>query len=238
MAPQSWQERMLPLMRRMLVVLVAFFLLASLGQITYMQLKITDEPEIGREALEQFEDELAASTTQGEWNARQIAMLARLEIYHQDRKYHHSQTTWVGALWLKYMGFVTGMILAAVGATFVLGKLRGPDSEGATDVSVKIAMANAHIRSASPGLILAFLGAALMFATIWLPVGTEVKPDAQYYATVQKAPSDEYVFPSSGIEPGSITTQSQSSSLSSETGPGPGPLPLVPAQTESSQGGK
>lgn len=65
-------------------------------------------------------------------------------------------------VWARYLGFVTGMILALVGAVFVLGKLR----EEATEVQTGTSGAMLSLRSASPGLIMAILGVALMATTI------------------------------------------------------------------------
>jgi hypothetical protein len=68
----------------------------------------------------------------------------------------------MSGLWLRYLGFVTGMILALVGASFVLGKLREP----LTEITGELPKINLSLRSASPGIILVFLGAVLMIATI------------------------------------------------------------------------
>jgi hypothetical protein len=60
------------------------------------------------------------------------------------------------------MGFVTGMILALVGAVFILGKLRESSSEFEAQTDVMVL----SLKSASPGIILAALGVGLMLTTI------------------------------------------------------------------------
>jgi hypothetical protein len=58
-------------------------------------------------------------------------------------------------LWTTYLGFVTGMIFALVGAMFVLGKLESDPSELKTKVGTAL---DTSFKSASPGLVLAVLG--------------------------------------------------------------------------------
>jgi hypothetical protein len=54
------------------------------------------------------------------------------------------------------------MILAMVGAIFVLGKLQSP----ASDVQAEAANVKMSVKSASPGIVLAALGVMLMSITI------------------------------------------------------------------------
>jgi hypothetical protein len=68
----------------------------------------------------------------------------------------------MSAIWSKYLGFMTGMTLALVGAAFVLGQLRTPTSE----LGAKGAPFEVSLRSSSPGLVLAVLGVLLMATTI------------------------------------------------------------------------
>jgi len=170
MRERDWQERLLPTMRWMVVVLATFFFIASLGQLAYMQYQIGASPAIDEQRLDSLLEELLASTTNAEWTANQLALLYEIETNTIARRYHITQAGWVGNLWIKYLGFVTGMILAVVGATFVLGKLRTPE----TELGGEVATMKYHIKSASPGIILAFLGVLLMMGTIWVQIGTEV----------------------------------------------------------------
>src|SRR5262249_58461153 len=45
------------------------------------------------------------------------------------RRYEQGNLSYLNRLWTRFMGFVTGMILALVGAAFVLGKLVTDKSE-------------------------------------------------------------------------------------------------------------
>jgi hypothetical protein len=65
-------------------------------------------------------------------------------------------------VWVRYLGFVTGMILALVGAVFVLGKIR----EDRTDLGLQHKDFKGTLSTTSPGLVLATLGSILMLVTL------------------------------------------------------------------------
>ena len=152
-ADLHWQERLLPVMIRMVVGLTVFFFLTSIVQLAYLHLKIQNAPQIDYERL----FEAAGSSAQPEFQA-----LVLLDANVLERRYHQANVLLMSRVWARYLGFVTGMILALVGAVFILGKLR----EEATEVNAGAQGATFTIRSASPGLVMAFLGVVLMITTI------------------------------------------------------------------------
>jgi hypothetical protein len=81
------------------------------------------------------------------------------------------------------------MILALVGAAFILGRLQEPASE----VSVASPAGNWGLKSASPGIILAVLGTVLMLTTILTNHRIDVTDAAVY---LRDSPS--------GIPPASV----------------------------------
>jgi hypothetical protein len=153
---KAWQEKLLPLMMWTLVVLAAFFFLASFGQLVYLHNKIWEAPRIDARALH-VSSEDGALTDAARFNA-----LTALEANAMERRYHQANVLLMSRLWARYLGFVTGMILALVGAAFILGKLR----EEPTSIDASQAGASLSLRSSSPGLILAVLGVVLMALTI------------------------------------------------------------------------
>ena len=66
-------------------------------------------------------------------------------------------------IYTKYLGFFTGMIMAIVGAVFIIGKISEDKSEisGTANELIKFS-----IVSSSPGIIFGVLGTVLMLATI------------------------------------------------------------------------
>lgn len=65
-------------------------------------------------------------------------------------------------VWIRYLGFVTGMVLAIVGATFIMAKL----NEGATALNASGAGFTGSVSTSSPGIILVVLGTVLMLAAM------------------------------------------------------------------------
>ncbi len=159
---EKWQERLLPFMSRTIVLLATFFFLASLAQLIYLHYVISHRPQFdSQEALSLLKLAPGASPDQI-LAATRMKSLIMLESYSLDDQYHQANVLLMGRLWTSYIGFVTGMILALVGATFILGKL----SEAPSEVTTKTGAADFSIKSSSPGLILAFLGTVLMVTAI------------------------------------------------------------------------
>ncbi len=158
----KWQERLLPLMSHMVVGLTLFFFVASFAQLAYLHWSISRSPqmELG-EALAilspgpdaPLEEMLAAS---------HLKVLATLEANALERRHHQGNVLLMSRVWTRYLGFVTGMILALVGCSFILGKLQEPPAE----VTGKSPVADFSFKSTSPGIILAGLGVILMLTTI------------------------------------------------------------------------
>jgi len=175
-ASPKWQERLLPVMAGLLIGLTLFFFITTMVQMAYLHWSILHFPPVdinmpAGEALissaQSFSEVLAA---------RRLEVQARMEAYLVERRYHQASVSLMAGLWLRYLGFVTGMIVALVGASFVLGKLREP----VTEIAGKISAGDLSIKSASPGIILVVLGVLLMFATIVNRDNYEIQDSATY----------------------------------------------------------
>lgn len=149
-----------PLARWMLIGLTVFFFAASLGQLAYLHDRIEYSGQAG------FGARLAA-LVEASPSADRVALLdlqarVALEEHALARRYHQANVLLMSRVWITYLSFVIGMILCLVGASFVLARVRGPD----TELSVEGAGATGSIKSASPGLVLATLGAMLIAIAI------------------------------------------------------------------------
>jgi hypothetical protein len=60
-----------------------------------------------------------------------MAILSSLETNIVERRYHQANVSLMSRVWTRYLGFVTGMVLAMVGSIFILGKLREMESQRA-----------------------------------------------------------------------------------------------------------
>jgi hypothetical protein len=159
---QQWQEKLLPFMVRMVLGLTLFFFIASCAQLVYLHWTIKNGPELDlRPSSASFSATANVAEPQS-LAAAQLQAMVDLEAYSLRRHTHYANVLLMARIWTRYLGFVTGMILALVGAVFILGKLQ----VAAADVNARVQMAELSIKSSSPGLILASLGVSLMFATI------------------------------------------------------------------------
>jgi len=89
--------------------------------------------------------------------------LTKLEQESLYRRYNQGGLLLMSRIYTKYLGFFTGMIMAIVGAVFIIGKIREGTSkiEGSANEMMKFS-----IVSSSPGIIFGVLGTFLMIATI------------------------------------------------------------------------
>lgn len=153
----QWQAKLLPFMIRMLVGLTIFFLTASFIQLIYLHTRIGRAPALPAGAL-----------------SNPLTANFHLEEHIIDLRYHQANVFLMSRVWTNYLGFVTGMTLALVGAAFILGKLRSPS----TTIEGRAEGAELSLKTASPGIILAVLGVVLMMTTIivWHPIETKDVP--------------------------------------------------------------
>ncbi len=169
----QWQNRLLPLMKGMVMGLTAFFFLASCAQLVYLHQKIGQAPRLNANELMQF---FPNSTEPNYQELVRLKVMIALEANTLERRHHQANVLLMSRLWIHYLGFVTGMILALVGAAFILGKLQ----EQHSDLGAKVGQAELSFKSASPGLMLVGLGTVLMLATVIVHHEITVS-DAQVY---------------------------------------------------------
>ena len=160
--PPRWQERLLPVMTSLLIGLSLFFFISTFLQISYLYRSILEIPAIDINSIDGNNLYANAETFEDLLGARDLEVRSRMEAYIVSQRYHHQSILLMSNLWIRYLGFVTGMILALVGASFVLGKMREPFQK----LEGKFPMVNFSLGTTSPGIILVVLGVLLMFTTL------------------------------------------------------------------------
>jgi hypothetical protein len=157
-APESnsldrWQHRLLPFMMYMIVGLAIFFFLTTFVQLWILHGRMADSPTLSG----------------GELSSNGYEALTQLELYVVERRYHQANIFAMARVWVRYLGFVTGMALSLVGATFILGKMREPH----TVTKGQVSAAQFSFAGSSPGIFLVFVGLVLMLSTIFFnrPIG-------------------------------------------------------------------
>ncbi len=172
----KWQKNMLPFMSRFIIVLSGFFFLASLVQLFYLHNVIQDKPQFNIQQTLAGLNFDSTKTHDEILEAARLKALVALEASSIDNQYHQAKVLLMARLWTSYIGFVTGMILAIVGAVFILGKL----SEVSSELTARISGNEMTLKSASPGLILAVLGTCLMITTLVVNHKIETRQTAIY----------------------------------------------------------
>ncbi|HET9041025.1 MAG TPA: hypothetical protein VFN40_12685 [Gemmatimonadales bacterium] len=182
-ARAAWQQKLLPLMAIVLTSVSAIFLILSLLQTNRVRSQIENGPTLDLPAevrtVSCLGPTLAAADQQAcvRWK-----VLVQLEAYTVANRYHQANSALIVRASIKYLGFLTGMILAIVGAVFILGKL----TEAPSNLAAEASGWKVSIASASPGLILAVLGTALIIVTVLINPPTGVT-DLPTYLDVRGA---------------------------------------------------
>ncbi|MBK8100988.1 MAG: hypothetical protein IPK26_28225 [Planctomycetes bacterium] len=157
-----WQQRLRPFMMAMVVGLSLVFLTASIWLL--VDVRRTTEYREPERRIELSVESPAATHMDALELASRRADLA-LEQLAIEQRYRQSHAALQSRICRNFLGFLTGMTMSLVGAVFVLGKLQ---TLAPTDLAVDGGKFGVTLRSASPGLVLAALGAALMVTTIFV----------------------------------------------------------------------
>ncbi|MBX3638241.1 MAG: hypothetical protein KF683_22950 [Rubrivivax sp.] len=191
-----WQRRLLPLMVWMLAGLTVFFFISTLIQLLQVQQRIVGGPAIAAPQV------LRAADCPAGWSAdlclslRSQDTAALLEADVVAKRYHQANVIVMSSIWSRYLGFITGMTLALVGAAFILGQIDVPPSE----LQGQGAGWTVSLKTASPGLALVLVGAVLMIVA--MVTLHEVKTsDAAVYLPRGSGPAAGAGLPSLALEP-------------------------------------
>jgi hypothetical protein len=166
----KWQQRLLPLMSSMLVVLTLFFCVGITVETYRVQKHLEEGHEIDLKPTFNLFAADQIRTFSDRMDLARFQTAALLESNALQSRYHQANVAQLMRICIIFLGFLTGMVLALVGAAFILGKLR----ENASNVSGEGAGWKLAVTSSSPGILLAVLGTSLRMATIWARVEVNV----------------------------------------------------------------
>jgi hypothetical protein len=158
----SWQNKLLPLMRGVIILVTLFFLAATVIQLYFLQGRIGDPPKSNLDTVLNTLQYNQEDKAEEKIKTAKFKVISMLEENAVARRYHQANVMLMARVWIIYLGFVTGMILSLVGATFILGKLR----EASATLGVDGIAGEFSLQTASPGLILSLLGTILMLTTM------------------------------------------------------------------------
>jgi hypothetical protein len=158
----KWQQKLLPWFIIMPTILIGIFIFLATQQLVKFNEKLQTKPDstlIGK-ILPVGE---GRNISDGKYKYLLLTVLAHLEQESTYRRYNQGALLLMSRIFTKYLGFFTGMILAIVGAVFIIGKIR----EDSTSLTANVnEMMKFSLISSSPGIIFGVLGTILMLATI------------------------------------------------------------------------
>jgi hypothetical protein len=109
--------------------------------------------------------------------------LLLLEADALDKRYHQASALLLSRIWSRQLAFITGMVMSFLGAVFILGKL----SESTSNISGGSQQWQVAISSASPGIILSFLGTVLLMTALMVRATLDVSDAPAYVTALRRA---------------------------------------------------
>jgi hypothetical protein len=181
----QWQRKLLPFMIRFMVVIAIGFFALSAYDVYEMQRFVASENSgnlSGRvEAMVRTNSVAQAMTTE---DTIQQSLLV-LEAAAMESRYRQASALLMSRIWTRQLAFLTGMVLAFLGAVFILGKM----SDATSNVSMGTDQLKGAISSSSPGLILAFFGTLLMAISLVVQPQIEVQDRPLYFTLTGVVPN-------------------------------------------------
>ncbi len=177
-----WQRGLLPFMTRFIVMMTVVFFVFSGIHVYEVTRYIEEVQGQSIRAVVQAEISRPLTTPVTATDLNNNALLL-LEADTLDKRYHQAGGMLMSRIWSRQLTFITGMVLAFVGAVFILGKL----SENSSQISGEAAQMKLAITSASPGLILTFFGTSLILASLFVASNLDVADGAAYVNRMQPA---------------------------------------------------
>ncbi len=145
-------------MAGILVAAGLFFVFASIWQLSILYRQVEHEGFDLSPVFAEIENKNQTISTSGDLKYLRLKILSLLEQNVIERRYKQVNSVLIARTWTRYLGFTTGMILALVGAAFILGKIR----ESETTLSQETSALKFSLATSSPGIVLATLGTGLM----------------------------------------------------------------------------
>ena len=177
-----WQRGLLPFMTYFVVTMAVAFFLFSGFHVYEVTRYIQEDQGQSIRTVVQAEISRPLTTPLSATDLSNNALIL-LEADTLDKRYHQAGGMLMSRIWARQLTFITGMVLAFVGAVFILGKL----SETSSQISGETAQMKLAITSASPGLILSFLGTSLIMASLFVASNLDVSDGAAYVNRLQPA---------------------------------------------------
>ncbi|SMD32724.1 hypothetical protein SAMN04488029_1075 [Reichenbachiella faecimaris] len=158
----QWQTKLMPWMVAMPTLLILLFVYLATMQLKKFDTILENKNSSVIDEITQDES-LDLSEFKNSMDYVRWVTLVRMEERSLNRRYTQGGVLLAARVFTKYLGFFTGMILAIVGAVFIIGKLQEKTTEIEGEVGNGM---KGKLSSSSPGIIFGVLGTILMVSTI------------------------------------------------------------------------
>lgn len=175
-----WQNRLLPWMVAMPTLLIGAFIFLATLQLNKFDKGIYGDDRNRPDLLPSPDAATTDSLLKKNVDYLKWYSLVKTEEYSINRRYNQGGVLLMSRIYIKYLGFFTGMILAIVGAVFIISKLKEDVTELEGSVQEKTKF---RLLSSSPGIIFGVLGTALMMTAILTHSEINVKDMPLYLNT-------------------------------------------------------
>jgi uncharacterized membrane protein len=178
----DWQKRMMPWLIIAPSALILIFILLATVQLRSFESHIYQSDSLNiSKSLPKVDSITIDTSITTKLGYLKLYALTKMEEYSINRRYNQAGEILVSGIYTKYMGFFTGMILAIVGAIFIISKLKEDTSNLEGTINEHI---NFKLVSSSPGIVFGVLGTLLMITTIFKTVESNVT-DAPLFLNYQ-----------------------------------------------------
>jgi len=178
----DWQRKMMPWLIIAPSTLILIFILLATVQLGNFESHIYQSDSLNiSKSLPKVDSVTIDTSITTKLGYLKLYALTKMEEYSINRRYNQAGEILVSGIYTKYMGFFTGMILAIVGAIFIISKLKEDTSNLEGTINEHI---NFKLVSSSPGIVFGVLGTLLMVTTIFKTVESNVT-DAPLFLNYQ-----------------------------------------------------
>lgn len=227
-----WQRHLLPFVTWFVVALATGFFVLSVLDFIELKKVAGSTSNAGEMVAGQIAKQPSAALTRDQVVQQSLLLL---EANALDKRYSQASALLLSRTLTKQLSFLTGIVLAFLGAIFILAKL----SESTTQVDGSMSQWQLKLSSASPGLILSLFGAVLLIVSLVVQTNTISVLDKPVYlgsfkvtspAGASTTSSNNSVDQSSGAfvgqssapnNQGGASVSQQSGASVSQTPPGP-----------------
>lgn len=157
-----WQRRLLPWLVTMPTVLILLFVLLATQQVQHFNKVVDIKEQSLYDAMVAANPHVLESRKENLDMVKWITM-TKMEEESLHKRYYQGGLLLLSRIFIKYLGFLTGMIMAIVGSVFIIGKMSEDTSkiEGSSGDKIRFSVV-----SSSPGILFGLMGTLLMLATI------------------------------------------------------------------------